>query len=82
MNKKINGWLYPWATSLTLISPREKIGNKTRGSNEVTAKGIASVIHQIAIQQVAASTIWPSLLKELNSQKKLTIIKTIGFYNC
>ena len=44
----------------------------------MTAKGIASVIHHIAIQQVAASTIWPSLLKELNSQKKLTIIKTNG----
>ena len=35
-------------------------GNSTSGSNAVTAKGSASVIHQIAIQTATAATAQPA----------------------
>ena len=54
MNKKIIS--FPYELDTVPLSITFPIGNSTRGSNEVTGIGIASVIHHVAIHRVEAKT--------------------------
>lgn len=74
MYKKIYGCAYELVVSVIPNPP--ETGNKTIGSREVTAMGIASVIHQMDIQAVEAriDNAWglsPAGLKNNNRLKKL-----------
>ena len=53
LNKKTTELIYEPATFSPSLIP--KSGNKTSGSNEVAAKGTASVIHHIAIKAAIAA---------------------------
>ena len=63
-------------TSSKLNAPLN--GNKTNGSNDVAAIGIASVTHHIPIQRVAAKTAFPSSDKLSGLKNSLTKKKTKG----
>ena len=58
-------YLCPYAAVVSEIETALVIGNKTMGIKAVAAMGIASSIHQIAIQAVVARTFLPSKLRSL-----------------
>lgn len=49
-----------------------KTGNKTTGKSAVTASGVASVIHQIAIQIAIPAILLVAGLNESNSKNRIT----------
>ena len=58
-NRKMSGCAYAFAETLNVLIP--EIGKIISGKSAVTAKGIASVIHQMAIHSVTAivmRTLW------------------------
>ena len=76
MIKKIN--LCPKAAEVDAKSIPPDKGNKTMGSNAVTAMGNASVIHQIAIQSEVANTALYASFSPYGSNKKSVRKNRIG----